>query len=175
MERRKFVMVIGILLLTGGWFTHQAWPADLKIGSVDIQRAVNECNAGKEAKKVFAKEMEKYQRIFMDKQKELQTMKESLEKQAPMLTSEARASKEKEFQTKLRESQRWAEDSQNEIKQKGMEMDRHITQGIIKVVQKIGAEEGYNLIVANENIVLYTSKSIDMTDRVIKAFDAQKR
>ena len=175
MERRMFIMVVGIILVTGGWFTHPALSADLKIGSVDIQRAVNECIAGKEAKKVFAKEMEKYQRVFMDKQKELQTMKDSLEKQAPMLTPGARASKEKEFQTKLRESQRWAEDSQNEIKQKGMEMDRNITQGMVKVVQKIGAEEGYNLIVANENIVLYTSKSIDLTDRVIKAFDAQKK
>ncbi len=102
-------------------------------------------------------------------------MKESLEKQAPMLTPEARASKEKEFQAKLRDSQRWAEDSQNEIKQKGMEMDRNITQGMMKVVQKIGAEDGYNLIVANENVVLYTSKSIDITDRIIKAFDAQKK
>jgi outer membrane protein len=175
MERRRFLMVIGILLLTGGLFTHQVWCADLKVASVDIQRAVNECNAGKEAKKVFAKEMDKYQRIFMDKQKELQTMKESLEKQAPMLNPEARASKEKEFQAKLRESQRWAEDIQNEIKQKGMDMDRTITQGMLRVIQKIGAEDGYNLILANENIVLYASKSIDITDRVIKAFDAQKK
>ena len=175
MGRRRLLMVIGIFLLTGGLFTHQAWPADLKIGSVDIQRAVNECNAGKEAKKVFAKEMEKFQRIFMDKQKELQTMKESLEKQAPMFNPEARASKEKEFQTKLRESQRWAEDTQNEIKQKGMDLDRNITQGMVRVIQKIGAEDGYHLILANENVVLYTSKSIDITDRVIKAFDAQKK
>jgi outer membrane protein len=168
-------MVIGILLLTGGLFTRQGWPADLKIASVDVQKAVNECNAGKEAKKVFAKEMEKYQRIFMDKQKELQTMKESLEKQAPMLNPEARASKEKEFQVKLRESQRWAEDAQNEIKQKGIEMDRNITQRMLKVIQKIGADDGYNLILAHESIVLYTSKSIDITDRVIKTFDAQKK
>ena len=175
MDRRRFITAIGILLLTGGWFTHEVWSADLKIASVNIQRAVNDCNAGKEAKKVFAKEMEKYQRTFMDRQKELQTMKESLEKQAPMLTPETRASKEKEFQNKLRESQRWAEDSQNEIKQKGMEMDRNITQGLLRVIQRIGGEEGYNLIVANESVVLYTSKSIDITDRVIKVYDSQKR
>ena len=102
-------------------------------------------------------------------------MKESLEKQAPMLTPEARASKEKEFQSKLRESQRWAEDSQNEIKQKGIEMDRNITQGLLRVIQRIGGEEGYNLIVANESVVLYTSKSIDITERVIKVYDSQKR
>jgi outer membrane protein len=174
MGRRRLIVVIGIFMLIGGLFAHRAWPADLKIGSVDIQRAVNECNAGKEAKKVFAKEMEKNQRIFMEKQKELQTMKESLEKQAPMLNPETRAAKEKEFQTKLRDSQRWAEDSQNEMKQKGMEMDRNITQGMLKVIKKIGADEGYHLIVADESM-LYTSKSIDITDRVIKAYDGLKR
>jgi outer membrane protein len=175
MDRRRLIVVIGIALMAGGWFADQVWAADLKIASVDIQRAVNDCNAGKEAKKVFAKEMEKHQRIFMDKQKELQALKESLEKQAPMLNPETRASKEKEFQAKLRESQRYAEDSQNEMKQKGMEMERNITQGLLKIIQKIGAEDGYNLILANENIVLYSSKSIDITDRVIKAFDAQKK
>jgi outer membrane protein len=175
MDGRRLIMVFGIVMMAGGWFTHPVWPAEFKIASVEIGRAVNDCNAGKEAKKIFAREMEKFQRTFMDKQKELQALKESLEKQGPMLTPEARASKEKEFQAKLRDSQRWAEDSQNEIKQKGMEMDRNITQGLLKVIQKIGAEEGYGLIVANESVVLYTSKSIDITDRVIKAYDAQKR
>ena len=43
---RKF---IGILVLVGGLFTGTVYSADIKVGSVDIQKAVNECNAGKEA------------------------------------------------------------------------------------------------------------------------------
>jgi len=174
MQRKKLVMTIGIILCLGAWLG-PAWAAELKVACVDIQKAVNESNAGKEAKKAIAKEMEKYQRLFVDKQKELQTMKESLEKQGAMLNPEVRATKEKDFQNKLRESQRWAEDSQNEIKQKGMEMDRTITNGLLKIIQRIGSEDGYSLILANENIVLFASKAIDITDRVIKLFDAQKK
>ncbi len=167
------VAVIGIILFG---FLGSALAADLKIAYVDIQKAVNESNAGKDAKKAITKEVEKFQRLVTDKQKELQTMKESLEKQAPMLTPDARATREKEYQNKLREFQRWGEDSQNEINQKRMEMERNISIGLLKVIQKLGADEGYTFILEkNETIVLFASKTIDITDRVIKAYDAQKK
>jgi outer membrane protein len=173
MRGKKLGMVIGVVLL--GWFG-SVWAADLKMAYVDIQRAVNECNAGKDAKKVITKDVEKFQRLIAEKQKELQTIKESSEKQTLMMTPDARANKEKEYQNKLREFQRWGEDSQNEINQKRMEMERNISVGLQKVIQKVGADEGYTLILEkNENIVLYVSKALDITDRVIKAFDAQKK
>lgn len=173
MHGKKVSLVIGLILLG---CLGSAWAADLKIAYIDIQRAINECNAGKEAKKTITKEVEKFQRLIADRQKELQTMKESFEKQALMLTPDARGNKEKEYQNKLREFQRWGEDTQNEMNQKRMEMERHISAALVKVIQKLGADEGYTLILEkNENIVLFGSKTIDITDRAIKAFDAQKK
>ena len=173
MRGKRWVVLIGLILL--GW-TGSVLAAELKIAYVDIQKAVNECNAGKEAKKVITKEVEKFQRLIADKQRELQTTKESLEKQASMLTPDARASREKDYQNKLREFQRWGEDTQNEINQKRTEMERNISMGFQKVIQKVGGDEGYTLILEkNENIVLYVSKALDITDRVIKAYDAQKK
>jgi outer membrane protein len=93
-----------------------------------------------------------------------------------MMKPDARATKEREFQTKVRDYQRWLEDNQKEIQQKGREMERVILQGIQSVVKKKGEEEGYTVILEeNENIVLFSSKAIDITDQVIKAFDAQKK
>jgi outer membrane protein len=173
MYGKKVSLAIGVILL--GWFG-SVWAADSKIAYVDMQRVINECNAGKEAKKAITKDMEKVQRLNADKQKELQTTKETLEKQLPMLTPDARVAKEKEFQNKVRDYQRWADDNQKEIQQKTLEMERNISIGLVKVIQKIGADEGYTLILErNENIVLFASKTIDITDRAIKAFDAQKK
>jgi len=173
MVGKKLSVVIGMILL--GWFG-SVWAADLKIAYVDIQKAVNESNAGKDAKKLITKDVEKFQGQIADKQKVLQTMKESLEKQAPMLNPDARATREKEYQNKLREFQRWGEDTQNEINQKRMEMERNISIGLQKVIQKVGADEGYTLILEkNESIVLFVSRALDITDRVIKAYDAQKK
>jgi outer membrane protein len=173
MYGKKVSLVIGMILL--GWLG-SVWAADLRIAYIDIQRAINECNAGKEAKKLITKDLEKVQRSNADKQKELQTMKETLDKQAPMLTPDARTAKEKEFQGRVRDYQRWVDDSQNEMNQKRIEMERNISNALVKVIQKLGADEGYTLILEkNENIVLFVSKTIDITDRAIKAFDAQKK
>jgi len=170
---KRLVVLIGIVLFG---FLGSALAADYKIAYVDIQKAVNESNAGKDAKKAITKEVEKFQRQIADKQKELQTLKESLEKQAPMLTPDARATREKEYQNKLREFQRWGEDTQNEINQKRVEVERNISIGLLKVIQKVGADDGYTLILEkNESLVLFVSKTIDITDRVIKAYDAQKK
>jgi outer membrane protein len=175
MDGKRLFRIIGILLVLGGW-VGSALAEELKIGLVDMRRAINECQAGKEAKKLDTKEVEKFQRLIADKQRELQTMKESLDKQSPMLSPEARANKEKDYQTKLREFQRWGEDSQNDLNQKRMEMERNIALGLQKVIQKLGEEEGYTIVLEkNEMIVLYGSKAIEFTDRVIKLFDAQKK
>jgi outer membrane protein len=176
MNRKKLGIVIGMVILIGGWFTGSVWSSELKIGCVDIQKAMNECQEGMEAKRVINREMEKLQKLFSERQRELQTMKESLEKQAPMLNPDTRAAKERDFQTKVRDYQRWLEDNQKEIQQKGQEMERTISLGLQKVIKKIGEEEGYTVILEkNESIVLFSSKAIDVTDRVIKVFDVQKR
>jgi outer membrane protein len=91
-----------------------------------------------------------------------------------MLTQEARANKEKEFQTKVRDYQRWLEDNQKDIQQKGSEMERNILMGLTKTIQKMGADEGYTLILEG-NSLPYISKALDITDRVIKAYDGQKK
>jgi outer membrane protein len=174
MYGKKLGMAIGVIIL-GGWFG-SIWAAELKIGFVDVQKAINECEAGVEAKKAIIKDAEKLQRVNDEKQKELQTMKEYLDKQTLMLNSEARAAKEKEFQNKLKEFQRWTEDNQNEMNQKRLDAERSVGMGLQKVIQKMAADEGYTFIlVKSDNLVLYASKSVDLTDRVIKAFDAQKK
>jgi outer membrane protein len=175
MDGKRLFTIIGIILILGGWIGSPL-AAELKIGCVDMPRAMNECNAGKEAKKTIGKEMEKLQHLFAERQKELQTMKETLEKQAPMLAKDARATKEKEFQDKVRDYQRWLEDNQKEIQQKGLDMEKKILGDLQKVIQKMGTDEGYTVVLAkNENIVLFASKAIEVTDRVIKIYDAQKK
>ncbi|MGA2516263.1 MAG: OmpH family outer membrane protein [Thermodesulfobacteriota bacterium] len=174
----RIAVVVLFSLAAGGLLTGRAYSqtSTIKIGSVDIQRALNECDAGKEAKKALTKEVEKFQRLVAEKQKELQDMKESLEKQVMMLTPEARGTREKELQTRLRDVQRWGEDAQNEVNQRRAEMERNVLVGLQKVVQKLGADEGYTLILEkSQTSVLFASKSIDMTDLAIKAYDVQKK
>ena len=175
-DKKRVCMALGIIAFIGGLLSGHGRAEDIKIGSVDIQKAVNECTEGREARQALTKEVEKYQLLAIEKQKELQQMKESLEKQWPMLNPETQVEKEKEYQAKIRDFQRWGQDAQNEVNQKRTEIERQISIGLQKVIQKVGMDEGYTLILEkNENIVFFTSKPIDITDRIIKAYDALKK
>ncbi len=174
----RVTIVVLLLFVVGGLFTGVVYSQNLngRIACVDIQRAINECNAGKEAKRALAREAEKIQNLVIEKQKELQDMKESLDKQSLMLSPETRSSKEKELQARFRDYQRWGEDVQNEMNQKKMEMEKTLFISLQKVIQKLGADEGYTLILEkNESIVLFASRPTDITDLVIKTYDVQKK
>jgi outer membrane protein len=177
MNRNMVMRSIGIFLLimAGGILGREGYPAEFKVATVDIQRAINECAAGREAKRALSQEIEQFERLTGEKQKELQDLQDSLEKQA-MLTPDARRTKEMELQTKFRGFQRWEEDRRNEITQKRLDMEKTISIGLLKVDQKMGADEGYSLVLEkNETIVLFSSEAMDMTDRVIRTHDAQRK
>ncbi len=162
--------VFVILLTSGG-----VGAEDLKFGYVDARKAMNECKSGKKAKDTIAMEIEKIQNQIMTRQNELDTLKESIARQATVLTEDAKSAKEREYQQKAREYQRWADEIQVDIKQKRDELETVISRDLQKVIQKIGEDEGYTIILEkNEKIVLFVSKAIDLTDRVIKGIDALK-
>ena len=171
----KFIGIL-VLVIIGGLLTGRVYSADIKIGWVDMRKAATECNAGKQAQKALTEEAEKLQRLVNEKGKELQQMKESFDRQGLMLKPEVRAAREKDLQTKVRDYQRWGEDAQKDLDQKRIEMERNVSNGLVKVAQEIGAKEGYTIILdKNENIVLFASQVTDLTDLVIKAYDMKKK
>jgi outer membrane protein len=142
---------------------------------VDIQRALNESEAGKEAKKVMESELKKFQVEIGQRQKELQTLKETLQRQGTMLSMKGKTEKEREYQNKLKEYKRWGEDRQNELKRKEVELTKEAIRGLRAVVKKLGEEEKFTLILEkNEAIVLHVSGTIDLTDRVISIFNSTR-
>lgn len=160
--------LFAVLLSAGGLGAE-----DLKIGYVDARKAMNECKAGKKAKDNITAEIERIQSQIMSRQNELDTLKESISRQATVLTDSAKSAKEREYQQKQREYQRWADEIQVDIKQKRDELETNISRDLQKVIQKIGEDDGYTIILEkNEKIVLFASKAIDLTDRVIKGLDA---
>lgn len=146
---------------------------ELKIGSVDARRAMNDCRAGKQARITINAEIDRLQAQITARLNELQALKESLDRQATVLTDEARSAREREYQQKTREYQRWADEIQVEVKQKRSELETNISKNLQKVIQQIGTDEGYTVILEkNEKAFLFVTKTVDLTDRVIKGLDA---
>ena len=161
--------VLGILGLAG------AAAAEIKVGVVDLQRALNESASGKKAKEQFKVEFDRMQDSLRREKDSLDRMKDDLEKKAAVLKEEQRKSMTDDFERRRRELRRKLEDSDAELRKKDSELTGGILRDLATVIQEIGQRDGYTIILeSSASAVLYGSKSIDMTEEVIRTFDAQR-
>ncbi len=181
MKRKKgMVFITSVLcalalsasLLSG---TASAAEAMAKIGYVDLRVALNDSEAGKKAKIELESLIKTKQAAIDDKGKAIEKLKADLEKQASVLSPDAKKSKEDEIERLMRDYQRLVQDSQNDVKKKESELTGSIIKDLRDVVEKIGHDEGYSLILENvEGIILYSRKDLDITEKVVKIYNEKK-
>ena len=180
MNKKKGVRTIALLfliaLIPATSIAESASGADVvKIGYVDLRVALNESEAGKKAKIELESLIKTKQSSIEEKGKSIEKLKADLEKQASVLSAEARKGKEEEIERLMRDYQRLVQDSQNDVKKKEAEITGSILRELRNIVDKIGQEEGYSLILENvEGIILYSRKDLDITERVIKTYNDSK-
>jgi outer membrane protein len=148
---------------------------DIKVGIVDLQRALNESKAGKRAKEQFKGEFERLQNSLKSEKDQLDRMKDDLEKKSVVLKDDQRQQMAEEFDRKRRDLRRRLEDSDADLRKKDSELTGAILRRLADVIQEIGARDNYTFILENSaSSVLYGSKSVDLTDEVIRTFDAKE-
>jgi outer membrane protein len=167
MKRTIALLVLALLLVST-----QVMAAGIKIGYLDLQKALSLCQAGKDAKVKMKEAAQKYNAPLAARQKEIQNLRAELQKQALVLNQNARAAKEQDYRTKMEEYQRFTKDIQDEMQQRESSYIRKIIGGLEDVAQDIGKKEGYTLILEHgQNMIIYADKKIDITGEVIKAYN----
>lgn len=166
--------LIGLAMTLSLLVAVPTFAVEAKLGYVDLQRALNLSEAGKAAKEKIQKKVKEHEGAIDARQKELKKIKDELEKQALLLSEEARSAKERDYQQKLKEFQRYTKDIQEELQQQDADFTRQILEDLFKVIKQIGEKEGYTMIFEqSESSLLYADDKVDLTDRLIKAYDAQ--
>jgi len=145
-----------------------------KLGYVDLQKALNESEAGKRAKEEFKSQVDKLQASLKKQKDDIDSMKDQLEKKSLVMKEDERNNLEEEYRRKLRDFERNYKDSQADLQRK----DNELTGGIIKELQEVireyGEREGYLFILENtSSAVLYGAKGADLTDEIIRQYNNQ--
>jgi outer membrane protein len=92
-----------------------------------------------------------------------------------MLSLDAKEDKRRDMDKKRRYYQYLYEDLTQEMKNAEMEATKQVTKELEKVVDKLGKSEGYKLILERKAVgIIYFDDAIDMTNRVIDAYDRMK-
>jgi len=171
--KTKFIICVLLLVTCHLSLVTYSSAAELKIGYIDLQRIVYESDAGKKARSELDALIKSKQAVVDENRQTLEKLKSALEKQASALSPEARKSKQDDYEKMEREYLRLTQDAETELRKKDSELKEMILKEVLELMDKIGKEEGYSLII-DKGLAVYLDKSLDITDRVIKKYNESK-
>jgi len=170
--RRLCVIAAGMVALTVSAVAHGA---DVKIGFVDLQRALNESEAGKAARERFVKEMEGLQGKLRDEKEGLDRLREDFDKKAMLLRDKERLTMERDLEDKGLEFKRKYEDYQRHLKRKDDEYTGVILRELEAIIRKVGERDGYTVVFEGQSSgLLYGNPAADLTGQVLGEYNASK-
>jgi len=147
--------------------------AALKVGYVDMARALNDVDDGKAAKARLKTDFEDKQKKLDQMQTELKTKKEEFDKQASMMKPDVKQQKQDELQRRFMEMQQTYMQLQKELMEREQQLTQEIARKLRTIIDKLGDRDGYNLILDIGETVLYYKRHLDVTDEVVREYNKQ--
>ena len=144
--------------------------AEVKLAYVDVQRALNECEAGKKAKAEFRTRVEGVEQKLQNQQNEVQALKDKLEKKGMLMKPDERQNLQDEYLNKAKNFERNYKDAKDELERKDQEMTGMIIHDLAEVIRDVGEKSGYTMVMEKGSI-LWGMSNIDITDQVIRTYN----
>ena len=173
--RKVMVFLVAALILSlPAMLKAENAPAkSLKIGYVNLQKALNDVEEGKKAKDALKREFDEKQRKLDGLQSQLQNMKTDLDKQRLILSADALKAKEEEYKKKFFELQNMIGEFKNELSTKQAQLTEGILLVLSGLVRDAAKKNSYDLVLEkSQDVVLYSTDGNDLTEEVIKSFNA---
>ncbi len=159
-------IVVGIVALAGA--------AELKIAYVDLQRALNDCQAGKDAKEQLKKTFEGKNKDIQQKERAIKALQDEIKAKQTVLSEEALQKKQDELDRLMRDYKRAVQDLKEDLAKKEAQYRDQILKDLLGIVNRLGKEKGYTIIFERvPGVLLYIDDRYDITDEVIKIYDQQ--
>ncbi len=145
--------------------------AQVRLAYVDVQRALNECDAGKRAKADFQSRVQSLEAKLQSQQTEVEALKDELEKKGMLMKPDQRQNLQDRYLSKLKNFERDYKDSKDELQQKDSEVTSKIVHDLAEVIRDLGERNNYTMVMEKGSI-LWGASSIDITDQVIRTYNA---
>ncbi len=143
---------------------------ELKIGYVNSDRVLRDATPAKAAQAKLETEFSKREKDLADTASRLKAAGDKLEKDAPTLAEAERSRRQRDLVEQDREFQRKRREFQEDLNQRKNEELSAVVERANKVIKQIFETEKYDLIIQE---AVFAGPRLDITDKVIKALNAQ--
>ena len=174
-DMRRLTMILLALCMV----TAAAVPAaaEVKIGYIDTVKIFANFKETIEAEEVYKKEVEAWKKQAEDMETELARMREEIQSQSLMLSTEKLEEKKLLFDQKMKDYQKYMQDifgETGEAANRNKELTEPIVEKINGIIDIIAKEEGFTLVLdSSQGVIVYADKEIDITDMIIARLDTQ--
>ena len=144
--------------------------AEDKVGFIDVQKAISSTNAWKKGFNGFKLKFKKQRAVITQKENKIKKLLEDLNKQSFILDPKLKKKKEDQFRKEKVAFERYVEDQNKEFGLKEKEMTREFLKKMIEVIQKLGKDRKYTMILEKKS-VLYHNTGNDLTAQATKIYD----
>ena len=148
---------------------------DNDIAIVNIQQVLLSSTSGQAVKKVLEDKVVEYQKQFQAEQEDVEAMRVEIEKKSSVWSQQVREEKERDYQKKVRELQTKSEDAQFELQQLEKQTMEPVLKELQKVIADLGEKNGYAMIIDSRAGLLYSDKSLDISELVKNELDSREK
>jgi len=146
--------------------------AQAKIAFVDFQRAITEVDEGKAAKAQLKKDFDEKQKQLDLKTDEIKKAQADFDKQAMVMSAEAKASKGAELDRRKMEVQEFFMKLQQDLSNREREAMRGIFEKMQGVVKEIADADGLAMVI-DRSALVYAQPSLDATNELIRKYNGR--
>lgn len=166
---KKFILFMLVMCSFHGL---NAFANDNKIYFVDFNKVLSESKTSKRAVENLKKEMESDYKILENKKKSIDKKRSDLLQKAPLLSSSALETKQREVQKEERDLMLEFNDKKEMYATKKNALFKSMLSKIQKIVQDLSKKNGYSLVLQKgDAFVVYANDDYDITDDVIDLFE----
>ncbi len=166
-------LLLGAILSSG---LARAAAEPVKIGTANLQRALQETKKGKAAKTALEKESTAKRAELEKRENELKKMQADLQKKSAVLSEKARMEQASAFQQKVAEFQQMAQMASMELQKKEADLTRPIIEGLRALVPEISRTQKLDIVFeASAGTVLYSKSQTDITEALIALYDEKNK
>ncbi|HET6279457.1 MAG TPA: OmpH family outer membrane protein [Polyangia bacterium] len=164
-------LALGALLLASSPIA--AFAEEVKLGYVDLQRALNETEDGRKAKANLKKVFDQKQKELDEQQQELKKAIEDLDKKRTLLPADKVREKETELQGRMQKVQQTYLRHQQDLSSKEQEATAKIFERMNRIIGKIATAENFTMILdKTQSAVLYAKPHLELTNELIRRYNA---
>jgi len=146
----------------------------IKIAVIDVNKVLNESEAGKAARKKMEGKYEELKKKIETVNEDARKMKEDLDKQKILLGKEKLKEKEEALKAKVEELRELTQRAEKEMQNRQGELTRDVLKIVEGQVDKIVKEEKIDLVLERAAGVIHFNPSLDITDKVLTLVNMEK-